>query len=297
MNTLRHGILILVFLFLTFGVSAQKTPTRTVENIETNKAVQIAEAAAKELGYTLKQFDSQNKIIITDWFEWTAIAITNHAKLKFEAKNNQIVITMIERQYKSEEGWSNSLTGLSKKNQKKYLGTMADKIAEIAADKKLTEDAMYNSELIRMFKPVVTSHDFEWKFVENKKDMLSGDDRYQDTKTPNYVFELSVTNKSAKTSTVRLGDIHCYILEAKGMKRKIDYYGAASFNKFNTSLGYKTEELEIAVGETKKVFLYFALNSKIEIKDDIVPYFLFNFMVDKTKYKFENYNIPVPFQN
>ena len=191
---MKNFILFIILLTITASVCAQKIPSQTVANIETEKAIQIIESATKDLNYQLKQFDRKNKIIITDWIEWKSIAITNHAKLKFEAKEDMVVISFIERQYQSSDGWSDSPTNLSKRNHKKYIGQIANKIRLIADNESQSRDAVYNSELIRMFNPVVKFQGLEWKFIKGIKDAPAGSGEYQKMKTPNYLMELSVTN-------------------------------------------------------------------------------------------------------
>lgn len=119
---MKKIIMLIAFLSILIGTNAQKIAEETVENINTKQAIQIIEAAAKELNYSIDKFDSQKMVLITKFFEWNSVAITNHAKLKFEVKDNTVLISMIERQYKSDKGWLNSPTNLSKRNHKKYIG-------------------------------------------------------------------------------------------------------------------------------------------------------------------------------
>ncbi|MEA3495140.1 MAG: hypothetical protein U9R42_03800, partial [Bacteroidota bacterium] len=170
---MKKIIMLIAFLSILIGTNAQKIAEETVENINTKQVIQIIEAAAKELNYSIDKFDSQKMVLITKFFEWNSVAITNHAKLKFEVKDNTVLISMIERQYKSDKGWLNSPTNLSKRNHKKYIGSFANLITSIASDEKLKQDAIYNSVLIKMFKPYVVVQGLEWKFIKGLKNASS----------------------------------------------------------------------------------------------------------------------------
>ena len=134
-----HQFNLFLCVFLIFNtLNAQKIPTEIVEGIPTENAVEIIKDAAKELKFQILRQNTNLQTVETRFFEWTSLVITNRAKLFFEAKNDSVVITMIEHQYKSTEGWTDSPTNVSKKNHDKYLGAFAKKIKEIASKKNST---------------------------------------------------------------------------------------------------------------------------------------------------------------
>lgn len=63
---------------------------------------------------------------------------------------------MVKRSFKTKDGWSDAMGKLSKKNKKKYLLSLSDKISEINASEGLIADAVTNSLLFPAFKPVNT---------------------------------------------------------------------------------------------------------------------------------------------
>lgn len=268
-------IIMIACTFVLFAANAQKPTTITVEDINTNQAIQIIENVAKDLNYSIEKYDKENKTLITNFFEWTSISIQNHAKLKFEAINNKVIITMIERQYKSEGGWANSPTKLSKKNINKYLGTYADKITEISANKKLLSLSLENSVLIRMFKPIINQDGLEFKFVKATKNMEG-----ENFRLPNTVIELDITNKK--------DDI-------------VELYNAGgacvgSFIEPKPEIRSRIYNVKIASGETAKLFLYCTK------ENDIIEELSFNFslkykQMERVLVKLTNYNVIVPFEN
>ena len=284
---MKKIIMLIAFLSILVGTNAQKIVEETVENINTKQAIQIIEATAKELNYSIDKFDSQKNVLITKFFEWSSIAITNHAKLKFEVKDNKVLITMIERQYKSDEGWTNSPTNLSKKNHKKYLGSFANKITSIASDKKLRKDAIYNSVLIKMFKPYVKVQGLEWKFIKGIKNASS----YEgvNLSSLNYLIELTVTNTTSSKHNISM-----------------DGYSDNSLSTHRHTMMFdepkgKTYSIEIVPGETKKMFIY--CDGKLiqsEKGEDIITKFSFSYLFDAIAGKRTgviNYNMPIPFEN
>jgi len=269
--------LIIAFTFILFGANGQNTATITVENVNTNQAIQIIENVAKDLNYSLDKYDKKNKILITKIFEWTSIVVQNHAKLKFEAANNKVVITMIERQYNSKEGWVNTPTKLSKKNIEKYLGNFANKIIEISANKELLSQSLENSVLIKMFKPILKKEGLVFKFVKATKNMEG-----ENFSIPNTVLELDILN--TKKDTMEL------------QNPMVDN-GAASFIEPKTEIRFRIYSVKIAPDETAKLFFYLS-----GIEYDIIEKLSFNFGLNSKNIpgifvELTNYNIKVPFEN
>ncbi len=276
--------LIIIFIFMLFNAKAQKAVTIAVEDVNTEQAIQIIENAANDLNYSFDKFDGTNKILITKFFSWTSIAIENHAKLKFEAKNNTVIITMIERQYKSDEGWVNSPTNLSKKNIKKYLGTFADKITVISANNDLAKKAVENSMLIRAFIPLVKKEGLIIKYVKGTRNMEG-----KGFNPLNTVLELDITN--TKSDTVKLHNAAA------------NYYGGASFKEPKTEVRFRIYDMKLAPGETGKLFLYFKGDEYLKgNKKNLLEKLIFTFGLQYKEMaainiKIESYNITVPFEN
>lgn len=268
-------------------------PTQTVTGIDSKNAIQIIESVAKELKYSLAQYDEDNKILITDWFEWSTVMIPNRAKLRFEAKDNSVIISMTDREYKSDKGWAKTLTGPSKKNIEKYIGSFAEKIKTLNSNNKLLTDALWNSELIKIFKPSVTVENLECRFTKGSRDVVSGEGKYQKTNTPNIVLEIAVTNKNEKEAKVKL--VYANIKSNNLKNWGVSGSPFVSFNELNTSLGYRTTELAISPGETKNVFIYTLLSK--EPNYCLIPEFILRIMIDGNQKDLVNHNILIPFEN
>jgi len=82
---------------------------------------------------------------------------------------------MVQRSYKTEKGWDDALGKFSKKNKKKYLLSLSTKISEILASDKMTADAVQNSILFPVFKPVNTVRGLEFTLNYIYQDLESND--------------------------------------------------------------------------------------------------------------------------
>jgi len=275
------------------GALSKDDPTQTIEGLDSKNAIQIIESAAKELEYKLAQYDKDNKILVTDWIEWSTVMIPNRAKLRFEAKDNTVSISMTDREYKSDKGWVKTLTGPSKKNIEKYIGSFAEKIKTINSDEKLLTDAIWSSELIKFFKPSVIVENLEWRFSKGNRDVASGEGKYQKTSSPNFVIELTVTNKNEKEAKVKL--VYANLKSNNPKNWGVSGTPFVSFDELNTSLGYRVVELAINPGESKSVFIYTVLSK--EPIDNIIPEFILRFMINGNQKDLVNYNILIPFEN
>ena len=271
---------LLFFALLPLFLLAQEIPTQNVSGVSSKNAVQIIEQAANDLGYKLSEFDAVNKIIISDWFEWTSVAIANRGRLRFVVSDDEVSITMPDRQYKSSEGWSNTPSALSKKNQEKYLGGFAEKITEINNNPKATEMAVYNSMLVKMFRPFVELQGLEWKFTKA--------DKILDEKA-HTVVQLNVTNKTNGALTVSLGDFS-FRESVKGGEGTKNGYSVVSFDEVSG----RTTKSVLSAGETKSIYLYSLMRDNFP---EVIPFFEMDVTVQNKKYELKNFNMPIPFNN
>jgi len=270
----------IVFAFILFRVNAQNTATITVENVNSDQAIQIIENAAKDLNYTLDKYDKNNKVLITDFFEWTSIAIQNHAKLKFEALDNKVVISMIERQYSSTDGWVNSPTNLSKKNINKYLGAFADKIIQINASTEMLAFAVENSILIPAFKSTTTVLGVEWKLDSIYQKVLS------QKKELILCFTLTNTNSYPVDLDVSLWNPKYIFLDVEAEMENMKAIGKVGNVSFRPHLN---------AGEKVSAIFYY---SSTNIITKIPKYYLRHYVNNGTNNelgKLTIYNIIVPY--
>jgi len=293
----------LAFLTISISLNAQKPVAEIIPNIDEGEAIQIVEAAAKQLNYNLDKYDSKNKILVTDFFEWTSIAITNHARLRFDVGEEQLVISMIERQYKSDEGWSDAPTNLSKKNYKKYVGNFVEKVKEIAYDDEKRHDAVFSSELIKPFCRTVVVDSVEWHFVKGEKNVPSGYKETQQLDSENVVIEATITNNNKKPISIYILSPMYNTVGSNGWTT----IGSRAYINFDElsikwNRGVKTTEVIMEPGESKHLFVCiqktgnsdreFQFFYKIRFKQNIKKEGFDGFI---NKYVY-NYNVPVPFE-
>jgi hypothetical protein len=148
-----------IFTMLTLPASAQKLSSDkpiTISDISAEKVWQIAEMAMNDNKIPVGKLDLEKGLLMSDWLEWTAIAIQNHGRLFLKYDSPNLVLNMADREYKSDKGWAEAIGSLSKKNYATYMEAIADRINEINKDEALTKQAVKTSKLIPAFNPVNT---------------------------------------------------------------------------------------------------------------------------------------------
>lgn len=144
-------------------------PAIEIDGLPPESAWQIAEMAMKDNSINIEKFALKEGVLISDWIEWTAIAIKNHAHLYLKYEPPVMTLRISDRQYRSSEGWSEAIGNLSKKKYREYVQNVADRIEEIKDDTELTKSAIKNSKLILAFNPVFTVEGLEFKLMKTSK--------------------------------------------------------------------------------------------------------------------------------
>jgi hypothetical protein len=143
-------------------------PVRLV-GIDPQPAYQIIEMVLNEKGFKPGEFKPDEGNLFSDWITWTAVAITNRARIQFTAKPGDLSVAIVDRQYSSQEGWSEAIGNLSKKKYQEYVQSVADRIVEISKDPALLQQAIENSVLFPVFKAVNQVGDLTWKLVKMER--------------------------------------------------------------------------------------------------------------------------------
>lgn len=162
-------------------------PEIKIEGLQPESAWQIAEMAMKDNSINPEKFAIKEGVLISDWIEWTAIAIQNHAHLYLKYDAPVMTLKISDRQYQSSEGWSEAIGNLSKKKYKEYVQNVADRIEEIKNDPELTKSAIKNSKLILAFNPVFTVEGLDFTLMKTSKD-----------ENQHLLLEFAVHNKNQK---------------------------------------------------------------------------------------------------
>lgn len=162
MKNMNKLIVILIVTF-SFSLHTFSQESVTVSDLANGKQWQIIEKAIYESGYKIGKFNPAENTILTNWIQWKVITLQNRGILKVELSGQDATISMIDRSYKTSDKWDPAIGKLSKKNKKKYLQKLADKISEINASATLTTEAVENSILFPSFKSVTKVLGVEWK--------------------------------------------------------------------------------------------------------------------------------------
>ncbi len=176
-------IFIIFIVYLGFGFQTFSQQSVTVNGLADGKQWQIIEKAFYENGYKVGKFMPEENTILTNWIEWNVLTIQNRGLIQVELSGQDVTISMIQRSFKTKDTWDPAIGKLSKKNKKKYLQKLADKIAEINASVDMTANAVENSILFPTFKSITKVNGVEWRL-----DSIS-----QHTDSPNKELMLFVT--------------------------------------------------------------------------------------------------------
>ena len=181
-----------VFLFLSYNAIGQDVIT--VDGLTEGKQWQIIEKAISDNGYEISKFLPDKNVIYTNWITWNSLTIQNRGLIEVKLNGNKATISMVQRAYKSTNGWTDSFGKLSKKNRKKFLQTLADKMLDINTVGASSAQAVLDSELFPAFKPVNNVLGMEFILTSVS----------QDIGAENKAITLSFNVKNTTSKTVKL---------------------------------------------------------------------------------------------
>lgn len=270
--------LISIFLFLTGGYSQESV---TVSGLADGKQWQIIEKAIYESGYKIGKFMPSENTLLTNWVEWNVVTIKNRGILKVELSGQDATISMIDRSYKTSDKWDPAIGKLSKKNKKKYLQKLADKISEINTSAAMTTDAVENSILFPAFKSVTKVLGVEWKV----------DSIYQNTESSKKELMLCFTLTNTNSYPVKL-DVALWL-------EHLIFFGVQStlecMKADGTTLGGRSFRPYINAGDKMSTVLYYASTNIIT---KIPKYYLRHYVNNGVKNETGEliiYDIKVPY--
>lgn len=268
------------FALLIFPANAQifgNDPEIKIDNMAPESVWQIAEMAMNENSIPIGKLNLAEGVLMSNWIEWTAIAIQNHAHLYLKYEAPTLTIKIADREYKSDKGYSEAIGSLSKKKYAEYVQSTADRITEISKDEALTGKAVKTSKLIPAFSAVHLVGDLEWKLIS-----LVQTDKLR----PNFVFE--VTNKSNKPLKIKTHAAD-FLRGKTGVER-----GYVKWDKPDDA-DYKGTT--IGPGETVKGFFSTGAGYKVPTTQGYVLLVKYDENGDlKNQKEFKVYSIPMPYE-
>jgi hypothetical protein len=194
MKKIQHylvGILLFTGSLNSFAQIFGNDPEIKIDGLAPESVWQITEMAMNDNSIPIGQLNIAEGILMSDWIEWTAIAIKNHARLYFKYESSTLILKIADRQYQSEKGWAEAVGNLSKKNYKIYVQDVADRITAISKDASLTKTAVKTSKLIPAFNAVFMVDDLVFKLLKTSKN-----------ENQHLTIEFSVQNKAKKETNV-----------------------------------------------------------------------------------------------
>jgi len=284
MKTGKHLIFLVALQLFFFPVNAQifgNDPEIKIDNLSPEYVWQVAEMALTEKGFGTGKFDPAGGSLYSDWLEWTAIAVSNRARLYFTYEGTTLTLRIVDRQYKSNEGWSEAVGNLSKKKYTEYIQAVADRINEINADPKLIRQAVKSSKLIPAFVAINKVGETEWKLLEVIQQEIGGQFR------PAMKFQ--VTNKGLATVS---------LLQLTGAFERISGGGTARLViQWDQSSGDNPKQATIRPGEMTFATLSVGQGYSLSSGVGFVMQNRFDYN-DGQKSRWETlvmYNVPIPY--
>ncbi len=267
----------MILLSFAFSAHAQifgDDPEMKVDGLKDNSVWQITEMALNEMDFGVGDFIPSENVLLSNWIQWNSLTIKNRARLHFKYSEGVLKINITDRAYKSNEGWSEAVGKLSKKNYKKFVKATADKIKEINADPEMVKKAVKSSKLIPAFCAVQNTGHLEWKLLS-----------FEPAPNDRPVMTFEVKNVSDKVLKIRAVGGEFKKVSGIGTARFFFYWDRpdADDNKIIT-----LDPEATAIGKSPVAQGY-----SLESAQGYIMHF--DFMVDGSQKSFEMYNLPLPY--
>jgi len=145
----------------------------SVTGLEEGKQWQIIEKAIYDNGLEIGKFYEDEQVLYTNWVQWNAITIQNRGLIEIKLKGHDLTVSMVKRGYKTTDGWADAIGKLSKKNKKKFLLSLTDRITEINDSQDLSSNAVLKSKLFPAFNPINTVNGIKFTLNSVSQDLNS----------------------------------------------------------------------------------------------------------------------------
>ncbi|MBN1199708.1 MAG: hypothetical protein JXA23_10180 [Bacteroidales bacterium] len=280
MNKKSIVCFVVLYLLIVFQANSQvfgNDPEIQIDQLLPENVWQIAEMALTEKGFGTGKFDPSTGSLYSDWIDWTAVTVSNRARLFFTYDGSTLVLRIVDRQYKSNEGWSEAIGNLSKKKYIEYVQSVADRINLIKNDPQEIRQAIKSSKLLPAFIAVNMMDNTKWKLLE----VIPGE---QDR--PTLYFEVTNTGSTEVTLAFMGGEFE-----------KIGATGTARIHAFwEPNTGEATTRPSLKPGETIRIKLVVGQGYKLKTGIGYVMQCRFEYVEGQSKREtLKIYNIPVPY--
>jgi hypothetical protein len=255
-------------------------PEIKINGLSQDNAFQVAEKALANMGFSVGKYDAQKGYLLSDWINWTTVAIKNRATLYFKFNNSQLILKVANRSYASKEGWSEAVGKLSKKKYKEYVQKVADEIKAIANNPDRIHDAVKTSKIIPAFNAINTLGNLKWKLLETHQTNRTGNLR------PVLTFEVTNTGSQLVDITSYGGEFE--LISGVGTARiGIQWEKHSTENRSTT---------QFQPGETMKAIIEVGQGYSLETGLKHVLRLKFRLNKPKEEIQFlQIYHIPIPY--
>ena len=148
MKTFYLKILTLCILFVSFTSYTQTNKYITIENVPEDVVWPIVYQTFKDLKLKYPHINKQLGEGETVFFQYSTMLAKNRAKYKMVYANNNLTISLFERQYLSQSNWVDNPLPISKKQSQKLLKPIKEHIQKLLADKNFTSKYSSNKNKI-----------------------------------------------------------------------------------------------------------------------------------------------------
>ncbi|MEN8249755.1 MAG: hypothetical protein ABFS32_12545 [Bacteroidota bacterium] len=277
---MKHLLFALALFVFAGSVQAQiygNDPEIEIDGLSQANIWQVIEMALIDNNFGTGKFNPTEGYLYSDWFQWKSIAITNHARTYYTFDGTTMIIHVVDRAYKSDEGWSEAIGNLSKKNYKKYVQVIADRVNEIKSDDALVHKAIKTSKLVPAFNAINMVGDIEFKLLEAAQ-----------TEENRPVLKYMVSNKGSKKINLTYQTGEFENLSGVGKARlRWNWEKAFEDNQKQTALNpgeSMTVESNVGQGYSLQSAIGYVMDVRFEYDDG-----------QKKIVHLKIYNIPIPY--
>ena len=100
METLKHIFIVVIMLGIVGTADAQiygNDPEIEVDGLSQENVWQVIEMALVDISFNTGKFNPAEGYLYSDWFQWTSIAITNHARTYYTFDGTTMIIHVVEK--------------------------------------------------------------------------------------------------------------------------------------------------------------------------------------------------------
>ncbi|SNR61356.1 hypothetical protein [Lutibacter flavus] len=130
--------IIALTLFFINKTLSQNTKSCTIENVSSEVVWDAVFDAFKELKLPRPLIATQQGTGETNYYNYKSLMIKNRLRFRINYRENKLIISIFKRQYYTKSGWTDNPLPMSKKQVKKILDPLKERITRLTKNKTVT---------------------------------------------------------------------------------------------------------------------------------------------------------------